>query len=938
MKNKDKKMDISQNHSEVKQDTIKFKNKDLVIDNILEETHFLTEKDRMEETAKKYRAKPKMDEIFSNASKKIRYKNTNPLELDSEEKSQEIIQEENSLVDEESAVTMQTEILINNPEGIIPQIAASSEKEKQKNAEIDGEKSDEIKASEDTEKEQEEQKEKSVVTLKPEYTENTTFSEDVLDDVEDLHIRNVTVTDFDTIDIDLDLDKKQKEEAIENFSSERENKEEVKKENKSKKDKTINPEQLKEEIKGNYEKLFGIKKPKTQVIISKVPVYQREEDVDKVHIRAGKFSTVVREEYEMYLNANDPSISHVIKKEGSTASEEPQINKKDSKPFAEKVLQAVVGFFSSEEQQIAQDVPPEKIETVEDYTSKEDAKSILDEIKLNIKRLFLRSLGMGIISFIAIVISFLVRIIPRQLCAGIANAPIVYAVINLLLLGISVVINRVTIISGLTPLVKFKGNSDTALSAAAIAACLQAVISFFFLIGANTFTVQYFSVIVILGFFANTLGKLYMVLRVKDNFKFVSSNAPKYAAKIYTNEDVASKMMSGTVFERPIVAYQHKTEFLSNFLKISYAPDPSEELAGKFAPFTIIISLLVAIVYGFFHQSFDGVINVFAVMTAISIPVATLLAVNIPLKMLCKNLLSKDAMVSSYPSVKQFCDSTGVIVDAKELYPEGRVMLDGIKTFIEHGADEALIACAAILREAESPMSTIFDRAIDKGQGLPQVESFLYEDSMGLLGWVNSERILIGSKELMEKYNIETPSDDYEEKYRLEGKEITYLSKAGQLAAMFVLKYSADPEIAEELRRAEENGVSILVRTTDNNITSDKIAEDFRIFYRSVKVLPTGLGNEGKEIQEQVEESSRAYLATRGKFTSFIRGVSGCVRLNSNISLSVMIQLISIILGVLMCSLLCLYAGVQVIGTMEILIYSVFWAAAAVIAPLIKRS
>lgn len=923
MKNKDKKMDISQSHPEVKQDTIKFHNKDLVIDNILEETRFLTERDQMEETAKKYRAKPKMDEIFSNASKKIRYKNTNPLDLDNE--NDESSQEENSLVDEDTAVTMQTAILMDNPESSVPQMKSSNKQEQ-------------TGTSEKTEEKDEPEEEKTVITLKPEYTEDTTFSEDVLDDVEDLHIRNVTVTDFDSIDIDLDLDKKQKEEAIENFSKEKENKDEDKQESKNKKDKSLDPDQLKEEIKGNYEKLFGIKKPKTQVIISKVPVYQREEEVDKVHIRAGRFSTVVREEYEMYLKSNDPSISHIIKKENSSDSEEIQDKTKNGKPFTEKVLQAVVGFFSSEEQQIAQNVPQEKIETVEDYTSKEDAKSILGEINLNIKKLFMRSLLMGAISLVTIIISVLVRIIPEQICAGIANAPIVYAVVNLLLLGLSVAVNRVTIISGLTPLVKFKGNSDTALSVAAVAASLQAIISFFFILSAETFTVQYFGVIVILGFFANTLGKLYMVLRVKDNFKFASSNAPKYAAKIYTNEDVASKMMSGTVFERPIVAYQHKTEFLSNFLKISYAPDPSEELAGKFAPITIIISLIIAIAYGFIYKSFDGVINAFAVMTAVSIPVATLLAVNFPLRILCKKLLSKEAMVSSYPSVKQFCDSTGIIVDAKDLYPEGRVVLDGIKTFINHGADEALIACAAILKEAESPMATIFDKAIDKGEGLPPVESFLYEDTMGLVGWVNSERILIGSKDLMEKYNIDTPSADYEEKYRLEGKDITYLSKAGQLAAMFVLKYSPDPEIQEELRRAEENGISILVRTTDNNITSEKIADDFRIYYRSVKVMPTGLGNEAKEIQAQVEDSSRAYLATRGKFVSLIRGISGCVRLNSNISLSVMIQLISIILGILVCGLLCLYAGTQVLGTMEILIYSLFWAIAAVIAPLIKKA
>lgn len=888
-----------------KQDTIKFSNKDLEIDNILEETRFLTEKGLMEETAKKYRAKPKMDEIFSNASKEIRYETKNPLDID---------KEDNALVDEENVATMQAEILMDNPNSVMPELK-EEEKEEEKTPE-------------------------EVVTLQPEYTQNTTFSEDVLNDVEDLHIRNVTITDFDSIDIDLELDKKQKAEAIENFSENKNNeKADSAEDETSKKDKTRNPEKLKEEIKGNYEKLFGIKKPKTHIVISKVPVYQPENEVDKVHIRAGKFSSVVRKEYEMYLNSNDPSIAHIVKKENAPVVEEVQEKKKkDIKAVGEKISSAVVGFFSTEEEKIAQEVPQEQIETVEDYTDKEDAKSILIELNLNIKKLFMRTVFSGGLAFISIILAFFVRLFPEAICATMAGAPIAYAVLNTLLIGATVVLNRVTIFSGLTPLTKFKGNSDTAVAVASIATVLQSLISFFFIVGAETFTVNYFAVIVILAFFANNLGKLFMVLRVKNNFKFVSSNARAYAAKIYTNEDVAAKMMSGTVFERPIIAYQHKTNFLTNFLKISYTPDPSEELAGKFAPITTVLALVVAIAYGFIYGSFDGFFNSLALVTAISIPVATLLAVNIPLNTLCKKLLQKDAMVSSYPSVKQFCDSTGVVVDASELYPEGKVMLDGIKTFVDLGADEALIACAAILQEAQSPMATIFDKAIDKGKGLPQVESYLYEDTMGIVGWVNSERILIGSRELMEKYNIDTPSSDYEEKYRLEGKDITYLSKAGQLTAMFVIKYSPDQQIATELQRAEQSGISILVRTTDCNITAEKIADDFGIFYRTVKVLPTGLGNVCKEIKEQNEESSRAYLATRGSFTSLLRGITGCVRLSSNISLSVMIQLISIIIGVLIFSVLCLYSGTHVVGTMEILIYAVVWGLASIIAPLIKKS
>ena len=41
--------------------------KELEIESILEETHYLADQERMEQTAQKYRAKPKIEEVFSNA-------------------------------------------------------------------------------------------------------------------------------------------------------------------------------------------------------------------------------------------------------------------------------------------------------------------------------------------------------------------------------------------------------------------------------------------------------------------------------------------------------------------------------------------------------------------------------------------------------------------------------------------------------------------------------------------------------------------------------------------------------------------------------------------------------------------------------------------------------------------------------------------------------
>ena len=690
----------------------------------------------------------------------------------------------------------------------------------------------------------------------------------------------------------------------------------------------------------SYEKKYGVKKPApdAKTVESRVPVYQNDAEAEKIHVKAGRFSQVVRSEYEHYLRSKNPSISQVIKEEIAKVEEIKESG--DKRPVKERVLSAVVGFFSGDNSDDS-DVPVSQVVTVDDYGGIEDAKSILYELNLNIKKLFVRSVIMSAITLVQLIITILVGVIPDALLAGIPNAAIIYTILNFLFVGGVIFINRITVFSGLTPLARLKGNSDTALAIAAIGMAVQAIASLFRLSGMTGFDINFYSIIVTFGFLCNCIGKLMMVLRVKDNFKFLTIEPPTRAVKIYTNEEIAKKMLSGAPGDRPIIAYHHKTDFLSNFLKISYAPDPSEDLAGKIAPVTIIVSLAISVLYGIMFSSFTGAVDTMAVMTAVSIPICTLLAVNLPMRLLCKKLNKQGAMVSGYPSVKQFCDTNAVMIDANELYPEGSVKLDGIKTFANHRTDESVLAAAAVLREVKSPMANVFNSAKlseERGVVLPEVESVLYEDGMGLVGRVNGERILVGNRTLMHKYNIQTPSEDYEEKYHIEGRQVTYLAQAGELISMFVTTYTPEPELISALRNGERNGLTFLIRTTDCNISAEQIAEDFGLFNRSVRVLPTGLGNVCKEVQSRSEDKSRAYLGTRGKVASMVRGVAGCVHIKSNISLAIVIQLIAMILGLLLVSALCLYATNAVLGTLSIMIYSLFWALAAMISPLIWRN
>lgn len=876
--------------------------KELEIESILEETHYLADQERMEQTAQKYRAKPKIEEIFSNADKKPRLKNTNPLDESEPDTS-------NSIVGDKTAATMQAELIMdgNDDDLVTPeQLKAEAEKKA-------AEKAEKAKREYEEAKKKAAEEENKIVTLTPEYDENTEFSGEVLGEVDQFR-DEAEIKSYHTIDIDIPEDKP--------------------------KEKTETKEK-KEALQTPVHQFPNTEKPPRKVV-AKVPVYRPDEPRNILNVKAGRFSEVVANEYEEYVRSKNPSvIAHVLRPEPTIVDEEiaPTEEKhKDNRPIGEKVISALVGIFSKDESDDNDTVKEENSKPVEDYTGEEDEKSILYELNHNIRKLFMRSLLSGIIAAVVVVLTIVTRIFPSAICSAVPFAPAAYAILLFILMAASLVLNRVAMLSGLSPLVHIKGNSDTAVAVAGAAGMVQIIVSFFCLGDLNGFHVNYYTVIPMLAFFANNVGKLYMVLRVKDNFKFVSSKGQKYASKIYNNESVAMQMMSGTAADRPIIAYQHKTEFPSNFLKISYAPDPSEDLASKLAPITTIASIIIAVMYGVVKLSFADALNAFALITAVSVPVATLLSVNAPVRKLCKTLLSYGSMLSGYPSVKQFCDSTAIMIDANELFPAESISLEGIKTFEDYGIDESLLCGIAILKEAQNPIANAFDSVVaETEETLPEVESVLYEDEIGLVGWIKSERILVGSRTLMEKYSVEVPNMEYEEKYTSRGRQVTYLSRAGRLVAMFVTRYTPDAQLKAEMQRAETNGISFLIRTTDYNVTNDLVAKLYDLFYRSIKVLPTGLGNVLKEAEDTVEETSRSYLITNGKAASLARAVTGCVKIKHNISLSIIIQLIAVIFGLLVASTLSLYAGVQVMGSLEVLIYALFWGAAAVFAPAVQK-
>ena len=577
-------------------------------------------------------------------------------------------------------------------------------------------------------------------------------------------------------------------------------------------------------------------------------------------------------------------------------------------------------------------------ESIEDYTSPEDAKSISFELRGDMRELSMRMMITGVCTALLALVNL---IFGGQFAAGgdAGSKPVVYVILSVILLGVAVGVCYRTIGNGLKALFAFNANSDSAAAVAAVAVGVQTLLSVFFPRELVDGELHLYGVLLAAILFVNSAGKLCMLRRIHSNFRFVTSREDKYSLRLYDDYNTSLKMAKDAVAEKPVIAYQCRAGFLKRFLELSYTPDPSESASQVLAPMGLIASLVLCIACLLITRSVPTALSAFAAACCACVAVANMAAVNLPISRLCKTARRAGAMVVGYEAVDRLGDVNAVLVDAEELFPRGTVVLGGIKTFGDRaGAEEAIMAASALMRETGGPLSGVFDQVISENEdALPQVEDFTYEDGGGIVGQVDGKTVYIGSRALLINHHIEVPAREEESQFTAGNKSVIYIAVGESIAALLVLTYTADRRRKNELQRLEDSGVSILVRTTDPNVTGALVSRLFGIDAASVSVLEGQTAATAQQLLEGTVARADALAATKGRVESMMSVISACVAQKRTIGLVVAVQNAAVVLGFVLVAFLACFGGMSQLTSLVLFLFQAFWVLVVLLLPKLRK-
>ncbi len=445
--------------------------------------------------------------------------------------------------------------------------------------------------------------------------------------------------------------------------------------------------------------------------------------------------------------------------------------------------------------------------------------------------------------------------------------------------------------------------------------------------------------VAVFALFLSGVGKRSTLVRIIENFEFLTNGDDKYTVEDIVNEVDAAIISRNLLAGEPLLKYSVKTDFPTSFLEISFAYEPADRAARILTPVMLALNALLFVILGMLRGNWTEAFNIFTVGVIISCPVISLYAANSSLQGVSRSLAEKGAMVCGFEGAHVAHNSNALVMEASDLFGSRSCDLHGIRLFNNMKVDDALLLTAAVIIKTKSPLAHVFDDVIVGKQSiLPEVDGVTYEDKMGTSAWIYQKKILVGNRDLLIHHGVSVPKEEYEHKYTRKGRKALYLAVAGKISAMFVVSYSADDDLKRSLKKLEKSGITILLKSSDPYINEDSVTELFELPEGFIRVLSSSNARVFEKYSDTVVEKSPAYTVHNGTANAFISAILGSENLvNTENMLSVLGSFGSAI-GFGVVALLGFLQGMSQLNAVNVIIFQAIWSIFVLLISKIRRS
>ncbi len=559
----------------------------------------------------------------------------------------------------------------------------------------------------------------------------------------------------------------------------------------------------------------------------------------------------------------------------------------------------------------------------------DDYKNLNDSARLRAKLMEEKSKNKSSLIFTGVLTLFMliVSALPTSVLSGFT-----VAVIELILLAATVIINN-DVFADFKNLFKLRPKFDSLVAIASTVMLIESGLSAFVFDG----KLGGFAAAAGVMLFVNRLARFMKSWRILRGLEIIATSEEKRAV-VSVSGNNAKVISSRAVEGEALVLCDRKAVNIRDYLKNCGYDSPFDRKIKTLLAISAGIALVVGIVVSYFLGIGSGLSIVSALLCCVW-PACTALICELPMYLVSKKLSGYDAMLAGYKGAYELNLANLVAVNSSDLFPEGSVRLYNMKTLGENEIGKTLVDAAAVAIAANSPLSAIFLEILGNTQGnaLPKVNGVQYEDKMGVSGWIGEKTILIGNRNLMQGHNIAVPPASVDQKILKAGYFPVYIAVDGVPCLLFIVQYDTDPEVAHELQLLCNTGMTVVVDPKDPNTTEAMICDYFGLPDDALKVMNHN-GRVSYERTSASVETTSAPTSFGKNVCGFFSAVTASIKLKGIYAILTAIMIIAAVLGVVLTVYLGISGKTNLVNSLTLSGFQLFFAAISALIAKIKLS
>ena len=475
--------------------------------------------------------------------------------------------------------------------------------------------------------------------------------------------------------------------------------------------------------------------------------------------------------------------------------------------------------------------------------------------------------------------------------AGVKSAVCLIMMISVMFCGLDI------ITTGIMSIVRFKLHA----SALIVVSCLLCTIDAFLSAASVSEKVVPFCVIPALTIAFTLLGS---VMNARSNKIILNTAAASKHPYVVTAE---AELSGGDITlvkgRKPLDGIVRRTE----------EDGPDESVFGVLTPYFVVAALVLGIIAAVISKSFSSFAHILSGIFVCAAPIAMLITFPMPFFISIKSLIRSGSTIAGWSGLYDIGKAKHLIVTDGDLFPKGCVKISRTRVFAGMEPERIISFAGSIISASGSAMVHPFAELMRKaGGGLMPVEAFSVHESGGLTAMIDGEDVYCGNAAFMRLMGVVLP-----EKYVLNNG--VYIAVASVICGVFEMEYTASDAVKSALEELIGSDRHAIFAVRDFNITPSMLSVKFDMPTDGFDFPPY---SERYAISgtEPSEASKPAALISREGLSALVSLADHGKMLFSRIRLSVMLSVVSAVVGMLVMFILSLSALPSVVTALSYLL------------------